>query len=225
MCICAQIHLLYASICPHSALKYNVHMCVLYINVSLYVCPCQPLTAMPESSQTPRRQRPDYLADFTSGSSTDNSCSSLDEEEEERRKAGGGGRGGEKREKKVSYDLGESKEKNLAERSGKKIWRWTFFPAVFLFYLGSCLLCTLSSIRSAWHDFLSFWSFLFLSFSMSTLYFFFPTKHDRTTGHTCYFSLQIFQCQCLLSSSGQILCRNLLSLFVSLQLWMYMMMQ
>lgn len=88
-----------------------MHYCVC-----VYV-PCQPLTAMPECSQTPRRQRPDYLADFTSGSSTDNSCSSSDEEEEERRKAGG--RGGEKREKKVSYDLGESKEKNLAERSGK----------------------------------------------------------------------------------------------------------
>uniref|UniRef100_A0A7N6B7K1 Tubulin tyrosine ligase-like family, member 7 n=1 Tax=Anabas testudineus TaxID=64144 RepID=A0A7N6B7K1_ANATE len=78
------------------------------------------LTAMPECSTTPRRQRPDYLADFTSGSSADNSCSSSDEEEEERRKAGGGGggeRGVEKREKKVSYDLGESKEKNLAEPS------------------------------------------------------------------------------------------------------------
>uniref|UniRef100_A0A3Q1I3P3 Uncharacterized protein n=1 Tax=Anabas testudineus TaxID=64144 RepID=A0A3Q1I3P3_ANATE len=70
------------------------------------------LTAMPECSTTPRRQRPDYLADFTSGSSADNSCSSSDEEEEERRKAGGGGggeRGVEKREKKVSYDLGESR--------------------------------------------------------------------------------------------------------------------
>uniref|UniRef100_A0A665WGJ5 Tubulin tyrosine ligase-like family, member 7 n=1 Tax=Echeneis naucrates TaxID=173247 RepID=A0A665WGJ5_ECHNA len=76
----------------------------------------KPLTAMPECSQTPRRQRPDYLADFTSGSSAENSCSSSDEEEEDRRKAGGGGgRGGEKREKKVSYDLGESKEKNLAD--------------------------------------------------------------------------------------------------------------
>lgn len=81
------------------------------------------LTAMPECSQTPRRQRPDYLADFTSGSSAENSCSSSDEEEEERRKAGGGGRGGEKREKKVSYDLGESKEKNLAERSGRMHWK------------------------------------------------------------------------------------------------------
>uniref|UniRef100_A0A7N6BVF3 Tubulin tyrosine ligase-like family, member 7 n=1 Tax=Anabas testudineus TaxID=64144 RepID=A0A7N6BVF3_ANATE len=45
------------------------------------------LTAMPECSTTPRRQRPDYLADFTSGSSADNSCSSSDEEEEERRKS------------------------------------------------------------------------------------------------------------------------------------------
>ncbi|KAF3835177.1 hypothetical protein F7725_027735 [Dissostichus mawsoni] len=79
----------------------------------------KPMTAMPESSQTPRRQRPDYLADFTSGSSGDNSCSSSDEEEEERRKAGGG----EKREKKVSYDLGESKEKNLSERSGRMHWK------------------------------------------------------------------------------------------------------
>ncbi|XP_019936054.1 tubulin polyglutamylase TTLL7 isoform X2 [Paralichthys olivaceus] len=83
----------------------------------------KPLTAMPECSQTPRRQRPDYLADFTSGSSDENSCSSSDEEEEERRKAGGGGRGGEKKEKKVSYDLGESKEKNLAERSGRMHWK------------------------------------------------------------------------------------------------------
>ncbi|KAG7230684.1 hypothetical protein INR49_019491, partial [Caranx melampygus] len=58
-----------------------------------------------------------------SGSSAENSCSSSDEEEEERRKAGGGGRGGEKREKKVSYDLGESKEKNLAERSGRIHWK------------------------------------------------------------------------------------------------------
>uniref|UniRef100_A0A671YX08 Tubulin tyrosine ligase-like family, member 7 n=1 Tax=Sparus aurata TaxID=8175 RepID=A0A671YX08_SPAAU len=85
------------------------------------------LTAMPECSQTPRRQRPDYLADFTSGSSADNSCSSSEEEDEDRRKAGGGGRGGgrdgEKREKKVSYDLGESKEKNLAERSGRIHWK------------------------------------------------------------------------------------------------------
>ncbi|XP_036971416.1 tubulin polyglutamylase TTLL7 isoform X2 [Acanthopagrus latus] len=85
------------------------------------------LTAMPECSQTPRRQRPDYLADFTSGSSADNSCSSSEEEDEDRRKAGGGGRGGgrggEKREKKVSYDLGESKEKNLAERAGRIHWK------------------------------------------------------------------------------------------------------
>uniref|UniRef100_A0A8D3D1D3 Tubulin tyrosine ligase-like family, member 7 n=1 Tax=Scophthalmus maximus TaxID=52904 RepID=A0A8D3D1D3_SCOMX len=72
-----------------------------------------------------QRQRPDYLADFTSGSSAENSCTSSDEEEEEeRRKAGGGGgRGGEKKEKKVSYDLGESKEKNLAERSGRMHWK------------------------------------------------------------------------------------------------------
>ncbi|XP_076007517.1 tubulin polyglutamylase TTLL7 [Genypterus blacodes] len=83
----------------------------------------KPLSSMPESSQTPRRQRPDYLADFTSGSSADHSCSSSEDEEEERRKAGGGGRGGEKREKKVSYDLGDSKEKSSAERSGRIHWK------------------------------------------------------------------------------------------------------
>uniref|UniRef100_A0A3P8NBP5 Tubulin tyrosine ligase-like family, member 7 n=1 Tax=Astatotilapia calliptera TaxID=8154 RepID=A0A3P8NBP5_ASTCA len=84
----------------------------------------KPLTGMPECSQTPRRQRPDYLADFTSGSSADNSCSSSDEEEEEERRKAGGRRSGEKRgEKKVSYDLGESKEKNLAERSGRMHWK------------------------------------------------------------------------------------------------------
>ncbi|XP_017269001.1 tubulin polyglutamylase TTLL7 isoform X2 [Kryptolebias marmoratus] len=83
----------------------------------------KPLTAMPECSQTPRRQRPDYLADFTSGSSADNSCSSSDEEEDERRKAGEGRRGEKRGEKKVSYDLGESKEKNLAERSGRMHWK------------------------------------------------------------------------------------------------------
>ncbi|XP_039887276.1 tubulin polyglutamylase TTLL7 isoform X1 [Simochromis diagramma] len=84
----------------------------------------KPLTSMPECSQTPRRQRPDYLADFTSGSSADNSCSSSDEEEEEERRKAGGRRSGEKRgEKKVSYDLGESKEKNLAERSGRMHWK------------------------------------------------------------------------------------------------------
>ncbi|XP_057696081.1 tubulin polyglutamylase TTLL7 isoform X1 [Corythoichthys intestinalis] len=85
----------------------------------------KPLTTMPECSQTSRRQRPDYLADFTSGSSAENSCLSSDEEEEDRRKAEGRSRGGEKREKKVSYDLG-SKEKNLAERSGRMHWK----PAV-----------------------------------------------------------------------------------------------
>uniref|UniRef100_A0A8C7YYP4 Tubulin tyrosine ligase-like family, member 7 n=1 Tax=Oryzias sinensis TaxID=183150 RepID=A0A8C7YYP4_9TELE len=47
------------------------------------------LSAMPECSQTPRRQRPDYLADFTSCSSVDNSCSSSDEEMGERRKTEG----------------------------------------------------------------------------------------------------------------------------------------
>lgn len=124
----------------------------------LCVCPFQPLTAMPECSQTPRRQRPDYLADFTSGSSAENSCSSSDDDEEETRKAGGGGRGVEKREKKVSYDLGESKEKNLAERSGKaagcmKVSKnvfirkpeyvgltGTLFPMILLFFFTCSLL-------------------------------------------------------------------------------------
>ncbi|XP_077439729.1 tubulin polyglutamylase TTLL7 isoform X2 [Vanacampus margaritifer] len=82
----------------------------------------KPLTSMPECSQASRRQRPDYLADFTSGSSAENSCLSSDEEEEEERRKAEGGRSGEKREKKVSYDLG-SKEKNLAERSGRMHWK------------------------------------------------------------------------------------------------------
>ncbi|XP_075878742.1 tubulin polyglutamylase TTLL7 isoform X2 [Nelusetta ayraudi] len=80
----------------------------------------KPLTAMPECSQTLRRQRPDYLADFSSASSSNNTCSSSDEEEEEERRKPEQGRGGEKREKKVSYDLGESKDKNLAERSASE---------------------------------------------------------------------------------------------------------
>lgn len=212
MCICAQIHLLYASISLHSALNYNVHMSY----TSLYVCPCQPLTAMPESSQTPRRQRPDYLADFTSGSSTDNSCSSLDEEEEERRKAGGGGRGGEKREKKVSYDLGESKEKNLAERSGKKSrFDGGYFSCSLSFSFG-----VLFTLYILLFSECLVWFSQFLKFPLPLVLhehpiFFFSTKHDKATGHPCYFSLQIFQCQCLLSSSGQILCQNLLSLFTA----------
>ncbi|XP_008326976.1 tubulin polyglutamylase TTLL7 isoform X2 [Cynoglossus semilaevis] len=82
----------------------------------------KPLTAMPECSQTPRRQRPDYLADFTSASSADNSCSSSDEDEEDRGKSRGG-RGGEKKDKKVSYHLEESKDKDLAERSGRIHWK------------------------------------------------------------------------------------------------------
>ncbi|KAM7409509.1 hypothetical protein PAMA_001138 [Pampus argenteus] len=87
---------------------------------------CRHFHSLQEITYIPRRQRPDYLADFTSGSSAENSCSSSDEEEEEeeRRKAGGGqGGGGEKREKKVSYDLGDSKDKNLAERSGRIHWK------------------------------------------------------------------------------------------------------
>uniref|UniRef100_A0A3P9I469 Tubulin tyrosine ligase-like family, member 7 n=1 Tax=Oryzias latipes TaxID=8090 RepID=A0A3P9I469_ORYLA len=84
------------------------------------------LSAMPECSQTPRRQRPDYLADFTSCSSVDNSCSSSDEEMGERRKTEGSQ---EKRgEKKVSYDLDESKEKNFVERSGRMHWKPSVKP-------------------------------------------------------------------------------------------------
>lgn len=107
----------------------HVHVLnVLDINVTLP--PYQPLTAMPECSQSSKRQRPDYLADFSSGSSADNSCSSSDEDEEERRKAGeGDGREGEKKEKKVSYDLGENKERDRAERSGET----TLFIFIFIF--------------------------------------------------------------------------------------------
>uniref|UniRef100_A0A8C6M5E3 Tubulin tyrosine ligase like 7 n=1 Tax=Nothobranchius furzeri TaxID=105023 RepID=A0A8C6M5E3_NOTFU len=83
----------------------------------------KPLTSMPECSQMPRRQRPDYLADFSSGSSADNSCSSSDEEEEERRKTGEGRHGYKRGEKKVSYVIDESKEKDLAERSGRMHWK------------------------------------------------------------------------------------------------------
>ncbi|XP_033821695.1 tubulin polyglutamylase TTLL7 [Periophthalmus magnuspinnatus] len=80
----------------------------------------RPLTAMPESIQSLRRQRPDYLGDFTSASSADNTCSSSDDEEEDQRKTGGR-RGVEK--KKVSYDLGDDKEKHLAERAGRMHWK------------------------------------------------------------------------------------------------------
>lgn len=136
----------------------------------MYLCvyPCQTLTAMPECSQTPRRQRPDYLADFTSGSSTDNSCSSSDDEEEDRRKARGGGRGGDKREKKVSYDFGESKEKNLAERSGKVA---RFISEHFL--KSDLLTWSLVNLRSLtlYFKFVVWFScFLFPLFSISILY-------------------------------------------------------
>lgn len=99
---------------------------VLRINAAL--CSPQPLTAMPECSQSSKRQRPDYLAGFTSGSSADNSCSSSEEDEEGGRKSGGG-REGEKKEKKVSYDLGD-KEKHKAERSGKA----TLF-SIYIYFL------------------------------------------------------------------------------------------
>lgn len=124
----SSVYMVIPCVSDHLTLSISLNLCSVWIHmlfddytsayVCVCVCPCQPLTAMPECSQTPRRQRPDYLADFTSGSSADNSCSSSDEEEEDGRKAGGG-RSGEKRgEKKVSYDLGEMKDKNLAERSG-----------------------------------------------------------------------------------------------------------
>uniref|UniRef100_A0A669DKK8 Tubulin tyrosine ligase-like family, member 7 n=1 Tax=Oreochromis niloticus TaxID=8128 RepID=A0A669DKK8_ORENI len=46
------------------------------------------------------------------------------EREKTHKRKAGGRRSGEKRgEKKVSYDLGESKEKNLAERSGRMHWK------------------------------------------------------------------------------------------------------
>lgn len=135
---------------------------------------------MPECSQTPRRQRPDYLADFTSASSSNNTCSSSDEEEEEERRKPEQTRGGEKREKKVSYDLGESKDKNLAERSGKvaafnsrPFSRSLYYLLGVLFTL--CIFLYLdvmifSYIRSAWFD---FWDFVFPCFSLSTLHNFF----------------------------------------------------
>ncbi|KAK0152830.1 Tubulin polyglutamylase TTLL7 [Merluccius polli] len=99
----------------------------------------KPLSSMPESSQMARRRRPDYLGDFTTGSSANNSCSSSDEDGDgdgaeemggERcgddggggRGGGGGGRRG-KREKKVSYDLTDSGERSPAERSGRVNWK------------------------------------------------------------------------------------------------------
>ncbi|XP_072294553.1 tubulin polyglutamylase TTLL7 isoform X4 [Eucyclogobius newberryi] len=80
----------------------------------------RPLTAMPESILSLRRQRPDYLADFTSASSADNTCSSSDDEEEDRRKTGVR-RSVEK--KKVSYDLSDNKERHMAERAGRMHWK------------------------------------------------------------------------------------------------------
>lgn len=101
------------------SLLYSAVMCRVCAE-HLFLCCSQPLTAMPECSQTPRSQRPDYLADFSSGSSEDNSCSSSNEEEEEEtRKTEEVGIKEKRGEKKVSYDLSESKEKNMAERSGR----------------------------------------------------------------------------------------------------------
>lgn len=190
------------------------------------VCaPCQPLTAMPECSQTPRRQRPDYLADFTSGSSTDNSCSSSDEEEEERRKAGGGGRGGEKREKKVSYDLGESKEKNLAERSGKaasvnsgpfscslSCLLGVLFTLCILLYL---LILIFSCIL--YLECLVWFSCFFPLFFRSTLYHFsLSTQHDIEQQATFFiFLYKYFNVNVYFSVQAKFFfwCQNLLSLF------------
>ncbi|CAL8253180.1 unnamed protein product [Merluccius merluccius] len=98
----------------------------------------KPLSSMPESSQMARRRRPDYLGDFTTGSSANNSCSSSDEDGDGAEEMGGercgddggGGRGGGggggrrgKREKKVSYDLTDSGERSPAERSGRVNWK------------------------------------------------------------------------------------------------------
>lgn len=129
------------------------------LHICVCMCPRQPLTTMPECSQTPRRQRPDYLADFTSGSSAKNSCSSSDEEEQDKSRKAEKGRYGEKKEeKKVSYDLGESKEKNLVERSGRwkcwgslfwVVWSLTkilFLIKGFLFFA----LCWFTFPRSIW---------------------------------------------------------------------------
>lgn len=127
--------LLYQCIKTQNDTAYVHILNVLHINASLPSC--QPLTAMPECSQSSKRQRPDYLADFTSGSSADNSCSSSDEDEEERRKTGGrGGREGEKKEKKVSYDLGENKERDRAERSGET--KLFIFIFIFLRFISGC---------------------------------------------------------------------------------------
>ncbi|XP_066548278.1 tubulin polyglutamylase TTLL7 isoform X2 [Amia ocellicauda] len=70
----------------------------------------KPLSSMPESSQTPKKQR-----DFSSNSSCNNSSSSGSEEDEKEDLF-------EKKEKKVSYDLGEDKYKPL-ERSSRIHWK------------------------------------------------------------------------------------------------------
>ena len=75
----------------------------------------QPLSSMPESALTPRKQHGG--GDSDSNSSANNNSSSGSEDEEERRE-------GEKREKKVLYDLGDNKDKLSSERSGKAPRKW-----------------------------------------------------------------------------------------------------
>ncbi|MBN3323880.1 TTLL7 polyglutamylase, partial [Atractosteus spatula] len=70
----------------------------------------RPLSSMPESTQTPKKQR-----DYSSNSSCNNSSSSGSEEDEKEDLS-------EKKEKKVSYDLGENKNKSL-ERSSRIHWK------------------------------------------------------------------------------------------------------
>uniref|UniRef100_W5MPA7 Tubulin tyrosine ligase-like family, member 7 n=1 Tax=Lepisosteus oculatus TaxID=7918 RepID=W5MPA7_LEPOC len=70
----------------------------------------KPLSSMPESTQTPKKQR-----DYSSNSSCNNSSSSGSEEDEKEDLS-------EKKEKKVSYDLGENKNKSL-ERSSRIHWK------------------------------------------------------------------------------------------------------
>ncbi|KAG7487764.1 hypothetical protein MATL_G00026920 [Megalops atlanticus] len=70
----------------------------------------KPLSSMPESTQTPKKQR-----DCSSTSSCNNSSSSGSEDEEKEDLQ-------EKKEKKVSYDLGENKYKS-SERSSRVHWK------------------------------------------------------------------------------------------------------
>ncbi|XP_046892762.1 tubulin polyglutamylase TTLL7 isoform X1 [Hypomesus transpacificus] len=79
----------------------------------------KPLSSMPESALTPRKQHGG--GDSDSNSSANNNSSSGSEDEEERRE-------GEKREKKVLYDLGDNKDKLSSERSGRVHWKSPMKP-------------------------------------------------------------------------------------------------